>query len=69
MLDGDTLSPPSWLGGDWRLTNRPIRLRRYIFSGNAAGMPYWGLVGLKYRDIDAVAHFIESPLRAGTGDR
>ncbi len=67
VLDGETLSPPSWLEGDWRLTNRPIRLRRYIFSGSAAGMPYWGLVGLNYRDIDAVASYILQVLRPEAG--
>ncbi len=38
-------------------------LRKYIFSGNVAGMPYWGLVGLHYRDIDAVARYITGYLR------
>ena len=62
---GDTLRPPSFLEPDWALAESPIGLRRYIFSGSVEGMPYWGLVGLKYRDIDAVAYFIESPLREG----
>ncbi len=43
-----------------------MELRRYIFSGNVAGMPYWGLVGLKYRDIDAVARYLVGPLREGS---
>jgi mono/diheme cytochrome c family protein len=67
VMAGDTLRPPSFLRPDWPLAESDIGLRRYIFSGNVAGMPYWGLVGLKYRDIDAVAHFIEDPLRAGVG--
>lgn len=65
VMQGDTLRPPSFLRPEWPLAQAPIALRQYIFSGNAAGMPYWGLVGLKYRDIDAVAHFIETPLRSG----
>lgn len=68
VFRGDTLSPPSWLGADWRLANRPIRLRRYIFSGSVAGMPYWGLVGLNYRDIDAVASYILQVLRPTYGE-
>ena len=64
-MQGDTLRPPSFLEPAWPLGEAPMALRQYIFSGNAAGMPYWGLVGLKYRDIDAVAYFIETPLRAG----
>ncbi len=63
-LDGDTLRPPSFLADDWRFANAPTELRRYIFSGNVAGMPYWGLVGLKYSDIDAVARFLEGPFRS-----
>jgi mono/diheme cytochrome c family protein len=65
IMAGDTLRPPSFLQPEWALAESPMGLRRYIFSGNVAGMPYWGLVGLKYRDIDAVAYFIENPLRAG----
>jgi mono/diheme cytochrome c family protein len=65
VIQGDTLRPPSFLQPEWGFADAPMALRRYIFSGNVAGMPYWGLVGLKYRDIDAVAYFIETPLRAG----
>jgi mono/diheme cytochrome c family protein len=65
VTQGDTLAPPSFLQPEWGFADEPMALRQYIFSGNVAGMPYWGLVGLKYRDIDAVAYFIESPLRAG----
>ena len=65
VMQGDTLRPPSFLEPAWLLGEAPMALRQYIFSGNTAGMPYWGLVGLKYRDIDAVAYFIETPLRAG----
>lgn len=65
VMEGDTLRPNSFLAPAWGFADQPMALRRYIFSGNVAGMPYWGLVGLKYRDIDAVAHFLEGPLRAG----
>lgn len=65
VYQGDTLRPPSFVDEEWEFADAPMQLRRYIFSGNVAGMPYWGLVGLKYRDIDAVAHFIETALRQG----
>lgn len=61
--EGDTLRPPSFLAEDWRFAEDPMGLRAYIFTGNILGMPYWGLVGLQYRDIDAVATFIRSFLR------
>lgn len=63
VMEGDTLRPPSFLADDWAFAEAPMRLRRYIYSGSVAGMPYWGLVGLKYSDLDAVAHFIETTLR------
>lgn len=69
VLEGDTLKPPSFLAADWRFSDDPTGLRRQIFTGNVAGMPYWGLVGLKYRDIDAVAHYIMDFLRPNYGDK
>lgn len=63
VMRGDTLRPPSFLAEDWRFADDPGGLRKQIFTGNIAGMPYWGLVGLKYRDIDAVATFITDFLR------
>jgi mono/diheme cytochrome c family protein len=69
VLAGDTLRPPSFLAKDWRFAEDPIGLRQYIFSGNEAGMPYWGLVGLKYRDLDAVSLYITDFLRVNYGER
>jgi mono/diheme cytochrome c family protein len=63
VMGGDTLRPPSFLAEDWRFADDPVGLRRQIYSGNVAGMPYWGLVGLKYRDIEAVASYISEELR------
>jgi mono/diheme cytochrome c family protein len=64
---GDTLRPPSLLAADWRFAEDPMGLRRQIFTGNVEGMPYWGLVGLKYRDLDAVARYILQHLRPTYG--
>lgn len=69
VMGGDTLRPPSFLAADWRFAADPAGLRAYIFSGNVAGMPYWGLVGLKYRDIDAVALYVTDFLRVNYGDK
>jgi mono/diheme cytochrome c family protein len=63
VIRGDTLRPPSFLAADWRFANDPMGLRKYIFTGNVEGMPYWGLVGLKYRDLDAVSRYITGFLR------
>ncbi|MDH5590791.1 MAG: c-type cytochrome [Gemmatimonadota bacterium] len=68
VLKADTLRPPSFLAAEWRFADDPIGLRRQIFTGNVAGMPYWGLVGLKYRDIDAVALYITRFLRTNYSD-
>lgn len=60
---GDTLRPPSFREGDWRFAEDLDGLREQIFVGAAEGMPHWGLEGLKYRDVDAVARYIQSDLR------
>ena len=65
---GDTLRPPSFLTTDWRFAEDPMGLRQAIFTGNVLGMPYWGLVGLKYRDVDAVARYITDFLRPNYGE-
>lgn len=69
VFQGDTLRPPSFLAADWRFKDDGVGLRQYIFSGNVAGMPYWGLVGLKYRDVDAVALYITDFLRVNYGQK
>ena len=64
VLRGDTLRPPSFLGDDWRFADDHEGLRRQVFTGTAEGMPHWGMYGLTYRDIDAVATHIRERLRA-----
>jgi mono/diheme cytochrome c family protein len=63
VLHGDTLRPPSFLAPGWRFAEDREGLRRQVFTGTARGMPHWGFYGLKYRDIDAVAAFIQERLR------
>ena len=43
-------------------------LRQYIYSGSVAGMPYWGLAGVSYRDLDAVSDYIVQVLRPTYGE-
>lgn len=69
VFQGDTLRPPSFLTKDWRFAEDPAGLREYIYHGNVVGMPYWGLVGLKYRDLDAVATYITGFLRVNYGEK
>jgi mono/diheme cytochrome c family protein len=64
---GDTLRPPSFLTTDWRFADDDMGLRQAIFSGNVEGMPYWGLVGLGYRDVDSVSRYISGYLRPTYG--
>jgi len=63
VFHGDTLRPPSFLTADWRYADDPIGLRRISFSGNEKGMPHWGIIGLGYRDVDAVSRYITEVLR------
>lgn len=60
---GDTLRPPSFLTEDWAYADDPDGLRELVFTGAEGGMPHWGLEGLQYRDVDAVARFILEELR------
>ncbi len=64
MTQGDTLRPPTFLGADWQFAEDHDALRRHIFVGTTGGMPHWGIEGLKPRDIDAVATYIQTRLRS-----
>ncbi|HSM04598.1 MAG TPA: c-type cytochrome [Longimicrobiales bacterium] len=55
---GDTLRPPDITVSDWRFLDDPDGLREFIYTGSDHGMPNWGLEGLKYKDVDAVATFL-----------
>ena len=66
VTQGDTVRPPSFREPDWRFADDHDGLRRQIFVGTAAGMPHWGLEGLKPRDIDAVASYLRQGLRGGS---
>ena len=63
VVEGDTLHPPSFTSSDWVYANDPMGLRRRTFTGSVAGMPYWGLVGMTVKDLDAVARYITGALR------
>ena len=64
VFRGDTLNVPSFLGPDWALADSPMALRKLIFVGDSTGMPHFGIIGLHYRDVDAVARYITQDLRA-----
>ena len=63
VQQGDTLVPPTFLVADWRFAEDHDNLRRHIFAGTVNGMPHWGLHGLKLRDVDGVARYINGELR------
>ncbi len=65
VRQGETLVPPTFLVADWRFADDHEGLRRHIFSGTVNGMPHWGLHGIKFRDVDAVAAYINDVLRRG----
>ena len=58
VTQGDTLRPPSFHEVDWAYADDVVALRKLVYTGSENGMPHYGLAGLKYRDIDAVARFI-----------
>ncbi|MGW8283557.1 MAG: c-type cytochrome [Gemmatimonadota bacterium] len=57
------LDMPNLVALDWELADNLPEIRRAIYIGHESEMPSWGLVGLKYRDIDAVSHYINDLLR------
>jgi mono/diheme cytochrome c family protein len=59
---GDTVRPPSFHGPDWRFANDREGMREQVFTGTNEGMPHWGMVGLKPRDVDAVTLYIDRVL-------
>lgn len=62
--DGETalehdLEMPDFTVMDWEYTGDMPAIRRRIYIGHESEMPTWGLYGLPYRDIDAVAFYID----------
>jgi len=49
---------PSFLAPEWEYAGDVDALRHRVYVGYSGHMPNWGLVGLKYRDIDAVAVYL-----------
>jgi mono/diheme cytochrome c family protein len=60
----EELTMPMITDADWEYAGDVPAIRRRIYIGHETEMPSWGLYGLKYRDIDAVAHHIEDVMRA-----
>ena len=65
VTQGDTLRPPDFTVTDWRFLEDMEGLREFIYVGAVGGMPHWGLEGLKYKDVDAVAKFLVDGLNRG----
>ncbi len=54
---------PDMLAADWSWAGDVAAIRHRVFVGHETEMPSWGLYGLSYRDVDAVAGHIEEVLR------
>ena len=55
---------PDMVVADWSWAGDPAAIRHRVFVGHESEMPAWGLYGLAYRDVDAVANHIDEVLRA-----
>lgn len=62
VFQGDTLRPRAFNDPDWEEVRSPMQLRRMIYVGTAEGMPHWGIRGMRVRDVDAVASYVETEL-------
>jgi mono/diheme cytochrome c family protein len=58
------LEMPSLVAEDWEYADDVAAIRHRVYVGHESEMPTWGLYGLKYRDIDAVAYYINDVIRA-----
>ena len=58
------LAMPDLTAETWEYAGDVPAIRHRIYVGHESEMPTWGLYGLKYRDIDAVAHYINEVVRA-----
>lgn len=58
------LAMPDLTVETWEYAGDIPAIRHVIYVGHESEMPSWGLYGLKYRDIDAVAHYINEVVRA-----
>ena len=66
--DGDLatehgIEMPDLTVDDWEYEGDVPAIRERVFVGHESEMPNWGLHGLKYRDIDAVAHYLLEGIR------
>jgi len=52
------LSMPDLTVGDWAYAGDIPAIRHRVYIGHESEMPSWGLYGLPYRDVDAVAYLI-----------
>lgn len=65
-VDHDLAMPD--LAGEWALAGDVAGIRRAVYVGHETEMPSWGLYGLTYRDVDAVAYYIEEGLRSESSE-
>lgn len=70
--DGETatrfqLEVPSLVSEDWSYAGDQAGIRRRVYVGHESEMPTWGLYGLEYRDIDAVALYVDEVLGENGG--
>jgi mono/diheme cytochrome c family protein len=57
---------PSFLAPEWQYAGDVVAIRHATFVGHTGEMPEWGIVGLKYKDLDAVAGYIAETLAPGS---
>ena len=63
------LTMPTLLDPGWALAGNIEEIRHTTFVGHTSEMPNWGLVGLKARDLDAVAYFVDAGLRGSVAEQ
>lgn len=57
------LAMPNVLSADWEYAGDIPAIRHRVFVGHESEIPNWGLHGIAYRDIDAVAIYMNDWIR------
>jgi hypothetical protein len=57
------LSIPNFTAENWAYGGDIPAIRHRVYIGHESEMPSWGLYGLPYRDVDAVAFYVNEVFR------
>jgi mono/diheme cytochrome c family protein len=63
LAEQSDFSMPDFTVADWAYGDDIPAIRHRVYIGHESEMPSWGLYGLSYRDVDAVAFYVNEVFR------